>query len=388
MCNKIVKKLLLLAIALIIITPVGIAIARSVKQGYHVIGVAMYCGRFLEAPKLPAMSTLMNTFGDPLPCVRQRIQRGGLELVKIDLMDATCHRNRVCPSGTPKLTDWTELRKRASQVGTVARNNPQIEWWVSPWLEHDIKDASTVRKGCEVALQGCPTCKCMNTPFSGARPSEIPLELHGTKVRAFSVSGDGASMFDGDNIASDGNNFEHRVAGSDQSWAWFNEFNLRCTGEKTFTAPKRRTEKPTADLFKQAYYTMLPEPSIPKAPSYCKSVVRVDGRKGEILKPNAESYCNGQQKDQRGNKPLAILRKAGKRGQKMRILNTNGREVGCYSYYGTYEKAGLHRWYVGTCSNQTPVGLYNKLGGEWGFADLGSGKCLLVNAIRRMGVYR
>lgn len=361
--------------------------AQSIP-GYDVLGLARYCNRYLAAPKLPGLSTLLVTFGDPLPCVEKRIQQGGLSLVQIDLRDATCFRNRVCPAGTPSLTDWRVMLRRAQEVNRFAVKYPQIEWWISPWLEHDIKDAKTITKGCEVAKQGCPSCRCINSPFTGARPSDIPLELHGTKVRAFAVSGDGASMFDADNIISDGNGFEHRISGQAQTFAWWNELNLRCTGEKKFTPPLKRTERPTQAQFRQAYLTMMPEAPIPPTPSVCKSVVRVDGRRGEILKPNAESYCNGVKGDNRGNKPLLIIRKAGRRGQKLNVYDARGRTVACFSYWGTFETPGTHRWYMGNCSGQTPAALYDALGGEWGFTDLGGGKCLLTNAVRRMGVYR
>lgn len=358
------------------------------KQGHDALGLAMYCKEYLAAPKLPALSTLLGTFGDPLPCVEQRIAQGGLELVQVDLRDATCFRNKVCPAGTPALTDWRELLQRARSVNKLAVKYPKLEWWISPWLEHDIKDAALVKKACEVATKGCPTCKCINSPFTGARPAGIPVELHGTKVRSFAVSGDGASMFDGDNISSDGNGFEHRVSGERQTYAWFPELNLRCTGEKKFTPPLKRTEKPSAELLRQAALVMAKEQPVPPAPKQCTKVIRVDAKRGELIKPNAESYCNGQPRDPRGNKPLLILTKSGKRGDRMKVLNSKGKEVGCFAYWGTFETAGTHRWYMGSCSGQTPVGLYDALGGEWGFTELGGGTCLLTNAIRRMGVYR
>jgi len=86
---------------------VNIAIAQNRPvQGYDVLGVAMYCQEFLQAPKMEAMSVLMNTFGDPLPCIRKRIKQGGLKLVQIDLIDATCWRNNKCPAGVPKPDDF------------------------------------------------------------------------------------------------------------------------------------------------------------------------------------------------------------------------------------------------------------------------------------------
>lgn len=372
----------------LILFPTGL-FAQTI-QGYDVLGLAKYCQRYLEAPKLPAVSTLMNTFGDPLPCIEKRIQQGGLKLAQIDLIDATCWRNNKCPAGVPKPTDTRVIKQRSQKVSVLAMRYPQVEWWVSPALEHDVRDANQVKKMMRAAQEGCPTCKIINSPFSGAKVP--PLELHGTKVRAFAVSGDGASLFDADTLKSDGKlggqPFEHQFSGTNQTYAWFNEMNLRCTGEKNFTPPLKRTNRPTPDLFRQAYLVMQPEQDKPsQRPPQCKTVV--DIRAPEIHKPNAEAYCNGQQIDQRGNKPLLIIKKAGKRGDRLELLRKDGKRVGSYGYYGSFpEIRGAHRWYIGSGSGQTPSRLYDLLGGEWGFVPIGGGKCLNVNVIRRLGTFR
>lgn len=361
-------------------------------QGYDVLGLAKYCDRFLAtAPTLPAVSVLLNTFGDPMPCVEAYIRKnpGKITDVQVDLVDATCWRNRVCTAGTPPLNDMNVMLQRAWIVNHYRNRNPQVRWSISPYLEHDIKSRVELQKAFDTVKHGCPKCAHVNSPMSGVSLPGVPEERHGTKVRAASVSGDGASMFDGDNLASDGNGFEHRTAGSYTTFAWFPEMNLRCTGEKKFTPVAKRTEKPTAELFRQAYLVMQPEKPVPAAPGgRCRQVVRVDGKRGEILKTNAESYCNGVPNDGRGNKPMLIISKAGRRGEKMKIYSSSGKEVGCFAYYGKYSDPKLHRWYMGGCSGQTPTQLYDSLGGEWGFADTGNGKCLLINAVRRMGTYR
>jgi len=361
------------------------------RWGYDVIGLAKYCEEYLAAPKLPKVSTLLRSFGDPLPCIDKALARGGLTDVQYNLRDATCFRNNVCSSGTPSLTDWGDMTKLAQQVNKRAVANPSVRHWISPYLEHDFKDASVIKKACQVSLAACPTCKCVNEPFSGAKNTGYPLELHGTKTSAWSVSGDGASMFDGDNIKDDGNNFQHRLSGSEQTYGWWNALNLRCQGEKTFLSIDKRTTRPNSDQFNQAYKTLVSqEDPVPAAPAVCRRVRTVDGGKGEILKPNAEKYCNGQQgeHDARGDKPLLIIRKAGRRGDKIKILSSSGKEVGCFKYYGTFTTPGTHRWYVGDCSGQKPFALYKALGNEWGFAHLGGGQCLRFNALRRMGIYR
>jgi hypothetical protein len=368
---------------LLILIP-QIAFAQSVK-GYDVLGLAKYCDRYLQAPRLPAVSTLLRTFGDPIPCLQKDLNRGGKTDVQINLRDATCHRNKVCPPNTPSITDWNDIKKLALQVNKLAVQYKNVQFWISPYLEHDFKDPKIIQKACQVSLSACPSCSCVNEPFSGTKNTGYPLELHNTKVSAWSVSGDGASMFDGDNIKNDGNNFQHREAGSKFTFGWWNALNLRCQGEKNFTPIEKRTTRPTLDHFQQAYKILTTtEDPIPAAPSVCKTVRKVQGK--EIYKPNAEKYCNGapNENDSRGDKPLLII---AKKGNKMPIYRSDGKEVGCFKYYGSYE-GNLHRWYVGNSSGEKPFELYKELGNEWGFAHMGGGQCLLFNSLRRMGIYR
>lgn len=359
-------------------------------KGYDALALARYCDVYLSAPRLEAVSTLLSTFGDPLPCIKKALDRGGLRLVQVDLIDATCWRNKVCEAGAPKPDDLRVIEARARRVQVLANAFKDVQFQVSPALEHDIKDINKVRAMLAAAKKGCPLCTTVNSPFSGARPPNTNLELHGTKVRAWSVSGDGASMFDADNKDSDNNGFNHTRSGSFSTYAWFNSLNLRCTGEKTFVPPAKRTNQPTRDEFTQAARLFVREESKPLPPPLCRSTRDVDGKRGEITKPNAEDYCNGNanEKDARGNRPLLIIRKSGARGERAKIYNSNSKEVGCFKYWGTYTTAGTHRWYVGDCSGESPVQLMNELGSEWGFVQFKDKSCIRFNSIRREGVYR
>lgn len=369
-----------------VIVPLTPAKLPAMRAGYDVLAVAKYCNTYLNAPKLPVVSTLLSTFGDPLPCIEKRIKQGGLEIVQVDLIDATCWRNSNCPPGSPRPDDLGAIRQRARLVNRLAIAYPDVEFWLSPALEHDVKDASRVRAMLDAAQNGCPTCRVINSPFTGARPDPYRLELHGTTVKAFSVSADGKSSFDADTLNGDGNGFNFTTSGSYTTFAWWPELNLRCTGEEHFTPPMSRTERPTADQFTQAYLVTQPQEAIPAAPAVCKTVVRV--KAPEIYKPNAESYCNGQRKDSRGNKPLLIINRRGSNGEKLTVIDRNGSAAGCFQYYGPFGTANLQRWYMGSCSNQTPARLYRDLKGEWGFVKLDKNKCLLINSVRRLGSYR
>lgn len=359
---------------------------RIDPPGYDVLGLAKYCDTFLRAPALPAFSTLLTTFGNPLSCMERRILQGATTNIQIDIRDSTCFRNHVCPPGTPPLTDWNFLLSKVQAVNRYAIKYPLIDWWVSPFLEHDFTDPAVIRKACQIVKQGCPTCQCINSPASGATPNEIPVERHGTTVRSFMVSGDGASSFDGDNIKNDGNNFQHRTSGSNTTFAWWNELNGRCTGEKSFVSVDKRTAWPELWQFRMAHKIMsTTEDMIPVIPSQCKTVRQVQAP--EIVKPTAEKYCNGAADDGRGNKPLLIIKKSGAPGYALPVFRPDGRKVGCFKYFGTYG-TGLYRWYMGSCSGQNPWQLYQDLMQEWGYVLLGNGNCLRFNSIRRQGVYR
>lgn len=379
------KKSLLIGLLLLSkLTP----IQAQMLPGYDTLALAKYCSVFLEAPKLPAVSTLMNTFGNPLPCIERRIKQGGLKLVQVDLIDATCWRNNKCPPGTPRPDDLKVIRSRAAQVNKLAVSYPNVDFWLSPALEHDVKDPGRVKAMLNAALKGCPSCRVINSPFMGAKPPGYPVEVHGTTVTGFSVSADGKSCFDGDTLNGDGNNFNFCSSGKHTTFTWWPQLNLRCTGEEHFTPPMSRTERPTADQFTQAYLVMQPQESIPEPPNECKIVTRI--REPEIYKPNAESYCNGQHEDPRGNKPLLIINRRGSQGEKLSVINKDGKAAGCFQYYGPFSTQNLFRWYMGGCSGSgnTPAGLYKDLKGEWGYVKLDKDKCLLINSIRRLGSYR
>lgn len=355
--------------------------------GYDVLGVAKYCPVFLQAPKLPGMSTLLNTFGNPLSCIDQRATLGNLKVVQIDLIDATCWRNGNCAPGVPKSDDLKTIEKRARLSCPLVKKWPDIHFELSPALEYDVKSNATVLKMLQAIKKGCPEAEPIESPYSGATPSGYRVERHNTKVSATIVSSDGSSMFDGDNIKNDGNNFQHRIAGKDETYGWFNELNLRCTGEKKFTPPLQRINRPELWQFKVAHkiLTTIEDPDVPP-PAVCKTVRTFT--EGEINKPTAESYCNGVPNDSRGNKPLYIIKKSGTRNQQLPIYSSNGTKVSCAKYYDHYTVPGLFRWYVGSCDGKNAWELYEALGQEWGYLGLGNGVCIRINALRRQNIYR
>lgn len=374
------------------ITPTPIV---NAYWGYDDLGLASHCEVYLSAPRLPALSTVLEVFRNPIPCIERAIKEKGVRSVQLDLIDATCWRNRVCLPGAARPDDLREIEKRARIFGELCNRYPEVECIVSPALEHDVRDPRTVTEMLKASSRGCPRCIPINSPVSGATPPGYDVEWHGTKKTGVYISGDGASLFDGDNLAKDDNRdshgrpnpFQHRTSGTKKVYAWWNELNERCTGEKDYVPPSKRTAEPEVWQYQMAHKILTTEEdAYPRAPRQCKRVRRI--KAPEINKPTAERYCNGQPNanDARGNKNLLIIRKS-RSGDKA-IIRSDGRKMGCFKYYGTFDSPGLHRWYQGNCSGKNPWELYNDVGNEWAFADFGGGDCIMFNTLRREGVYR
>ncbi len=359
--------------------------------GYDDLGLASHCSIYLRAPPLPGLSTVLEVFGDPIPCIERAIKERGVNNVQVDLIDATCWRNHVCLPGASRPDDLSEIKRRAKTIQVLVDRYPTVKFTVSPALEHDVLNTQTVVNMLEAAGSGCTGCSVINSPVSGATPKGYDVEWHGTTKTGVSISGDGSSLFDGDNLSkrSDGNDFQHRLAGKKNTWAWWNELNDRCTGERDYIYPDDRTVRPELWQYQMAHKIFTTEEdAYPIAPRVCRRVRRFHSP--EINKPTAERYCNGQPNsgDIRGNKNLLIIKKAGQKGNTMAILASSNKQVGCVKLYGSYSTPGTYRWYEGDCSGLNPWELYNALGNEWGFVNMGNGDCLMFNSLRREGVYR
>lgn len=375
--------------------------------GYDVLGLAKYCDVFLEAPPLPAVSVLLEdygnvavSFGNPIPCLERYIVKNNTKEhpnfvtdIQFDLRDGTCVRRGACPNGTTDLKDIRTLIRLLETTRQLRENNKNINFWISPILEHDIKSLPELQALFNALKQSCPNCYFINSPTS-AGLSSVPgtyFENHGTKSSAFSISGDGASIFDADNILNDGNTFQHRLAGSEFTFAWIPEWNLRNTGMKKFLAIKDRTQRPTVDLFQWNHKILTTsEDPYPVTPRVCKQVRDLDCSKEEINKVAAERYGGGDgtTEDGRGNKSLLIINKIG--GQDMTLHSGgDGKVVGCLKYYGGFSSSKtLGRWYRGNCSSGNNWEFYKSLGQEWAFAKDSSGNCIRFNSLRRQCAYR
>lgn len=388
MPKKFLDSLIVIAFTMLFVLCMS-AITRAEEPiyGYDTLGMAKYCDKVLKAPSLPSLSSLMNTFGNSLNCIEKLAKQNKekFQYLQMDLIDATCWRNNNCAPGVPKPTDYKIIEARAREVKVTCdiirqHYNPDFECWVSFALEHDVKNCRDVQKAIDASLKGCPTCKAIQSPFSGCVVPNVPVERHGNKVKSFSVSNDGESIFDS-------KSGEYRKNGLKFVYAWFGEMNGRPTGLDHWIPPKQRTCWPTSDLMRQAYLVLQP-PELPRseAPTACKNTVNV--KEPEILKTNAEAYNPCPHPDPRGNKPLWITKLKGKKGDKLDVLSQEGKKIACFKYYGTFSAPGMHRWYMGDCSGQTPVQLFDAANGEWAFIRKPDGNCVRFNTIRRGGVTR
>ncbi len=374
-------------------------------KGYHTIGLAKYCNEWQNAPDLPAVSALMNTvFGDPLPCIEDKIKKDdSLSDVMLTIRDATCFRGyNGCPSGTPNLTDLNIIKSNAQRINNYTNVYPNVNWWVSPYLEHDRHNSNgnisqeVLNQTFEVIKAECPKCKVFNQPLSGYSVAGVPDERHGTKSdnTGMLVSGDGASIFQADNIGTDGNNFQHRTAGTEITLGWIQSFNRRCDGYKTFIAIDKRTLLPKATEFKAVHKILTTEvDEIPSTvPVQCREVREI--KAPMINKTFAENYCNDQPNasDPRGGRNLIMVPERLGRGNQIQVIGAkNGKLLTTMVSWGDWEgNKSLERYYVGkTPTSPDPFELYEaNENNEWAYALFPNGVCYRYNVLRREGTYR
>ena len=211
--------------------------------GYDVLAVARYCNTFLKAPPLPAMSTLMVTFGNPIDCINRRIAQGGLRVLQIDLLDATCHRRRLCERKIKPLPNIRQIRHLSAQIRRIAIANPNLEVYISPYLEHDILNRGVLKRAFNAAQAKCPECQLVQSRWRGKRLAGVLEEKHGNRGKGEFVSLDGQNMFfDG---------VVDKTRAKIAFFLWWHELNLNKYSEE-WTYPSRRKHRPTVGQFRQA----------------------------------------------------------------------------------------------------------------------------------------
>ena len=363
------------------------------KVGLDLLGLAKHDVQIIkrELPSGISIGFLDGTFGDPYKNLKVLLDSGKVTSVRIHLWDHICYRNRVCPKGTPLATDIRRVTNRTKRFAKFMLDYPNVTQYISPALEHDVKDRDVVTKWFSEIVKEAPLAIPVCSAFTGYCPKlvngkKILSEKHGCKAKGDIISPDGESHFDC-------NNFTYKSQGKEIVYSWINQNNGRVTGEKTFTAPKERVNWPTVYDIKQQL-ALLRTPSFKFKVRGCE-----DLKSPKLFKTNAEYFGKGKD-DGRGNKPMFIH---DKKVSKFELFSTKypasledqeegihikNKKVGEMRYYGTYQGGG-YRYYIGGVygSNQNPIQLRDDLDSEQGLL-VGAGKCYYINAIRRLGYYR
>lgn len=344
--------------------------------GYDILGLAMQPLQTIKDNYARGMciGVLEGTFGQAIPPTENLINSGLAGCWRIHLGNGACLRAGNCGPGEIKPTDFGSIRTRARLAGELNRRHPNLPCFISPYLEHDVKDKSVVDQWLRIIKEEAPGCKPVISALTGYIPPGVLIERHGNEAKGDIISNDGASVFDS-------NVDKYKGGGKRVVFFWTHRFNLRYSGEKTFTQPRKRTAVLQASELVQINRLRSATAPLPAWPVQC--VDRREIKAPEIGKVRSEDFNNG---DPRGHKPMFISKV---KAPSFEVLAPgNGIKVGSAKYYGPYSGGpGLHRYYVGSGSGDNPVQLMDKQRNEWGFWKSGR-TCYAYNAIRRLGSYR
>ncbi len=374
--------LIKLSILLIVMLPMFTSVADTRYTGLDILGLAKQNTSTILSviPENTAIGVLWGTFGDVEKPLRKLLKSGKVNAVRMHMVNGPCIRNNRCEKKQEiNIKNLDLMRERVKAYAKIMNDFPTVKCFVSPVLEHDVTDPKLVRSWFKVIDEEMPTCTKVCNAHSGWCPikTSVLKEKHGNNPGNWDiVSNDGASIFQS-------NSAEYRKNGKVMNLAWYHEMNLLADGIDAFIPPTKRTCQSTADLYKQALL-LLEKPK--REPSYNipQCLTYSDFKNKELLKTNAENYCNS---DKRGNRPLLILNK--KYNSDIKIITEKSEEIGCFKYYGTYGSDGSqYRYYVGTCSGETPAKLYEEAISENVVFKTEDGVCYRGNTIRRLGFFK
>lgn len=345
--------------------------------GYDVLSLAKQKLDVIKQEITPnsAIGVLEGTFGEAIPPLEEILNTGKIVAFRAHLGNGPCNRAKNCQSGEPSPYNLKVIQRRAKNYEALALRHPGIQCYLSPFLEHDVKDKELVKTWVSILEDSAPSCRVVISAFTGFKPKGVLIEEHGNTRKGDIVSNDGVSLFDS-------NSPDYRTHGKVIVFGWIHRFNGRLSSEKgVFVPPKQRKWQATRDNIRQV--TRLLRAEEVKPGTTCEEI-----KKPNLWKSNAEDY--GVNPDGRGDRPLFITRT---RVDGFKVNDLVGRQIGCARYYGLYETPQTapatwgYRYYVGSCSSDSGVTLMDKAKGEWVILR-GGGKCFLSSTIRRKGYYR
>ncbi len=351
-----------------------LAVTPKPLYGYDILGLAMQDVKMIASTidSDRGIGVLDGTFGKAVDNLRFLLHTGKVTFFRAHLSNGPCQRNGNCEKGEPKPTDFNVLAQRARAFEALHQEFSYAKCFISPRVEHDVKDRDTVNKWYSIIKTEAPSCIPVCSAFTGFCPPGPLIEKHGNKVKSQIVSNDGQSYYDS-------NSPEYNKSGTVIVFNWINRDNLRTSGEKTFTPPSKRTNLLTrTDMIQRSRMLKL-QPPIP-ALACAKPI---DIKAPNIWKTNAEDYGGNPPKG-RDNKPVFIT---GAKISRYDIFAPSGKLIGFANYGGPFDK-NQSRYYTGNSSGDSGVSLMDEAdGSEWGFMK-GGGQCFKVNFIRRLGTSR
>lgn len=349
----------------------------SICRGQDILSLAMQDIEMLKQALWDGqcIGAFQGTFGDITTNLDKLLLTKKVPAFRIHL-GGFCGHGSKCTPGECNLDDLNCLGSRAKAFETMAKKR-NVNCYLSPYAEYTSTNQAQVNGWFNIIRANAPTCILVASAMGGFTPPNILIERHGGNPGPSQItSTDGTSSFDI-------NSPNYNTFASVISFHWTNRYNLRLTSEKETPPPplqRSLNNRISKSDFTQLQLLHTPLGAKPAAPAQCKYIHNLAAP--EIYKPHAEDY--GAAGDNRSNRPMFILKTKTKN---MQILSPSGIEVGCTKYYGSYTNTSLSRHYVGSCSGDDALSLYNKIQGEWGFLKDGS-TCTPVAILRRMGVYR
>lgn len=322
------------------------------------------------------IGVLAGTFGTVKGPLDEMLSTGKVSCFRIHL-GGFCNHGSRCTKGECATNNLNCLRSRARTAEWLAQKYPSSKCFISPYAEYSEKNKDRVMSWFRTIHDAAPSCDLVASSFGGYIPPGVIIEEHGNKPKQAPItSNDGKNYFDSNSV-------KYNSIATLLSFAWTNRYNLRLTSEKgTVPPPQKRPKANRINKNDFIQMQLMQEPLVPMPPPplVCKTIKRLTDL--ELWKNHSEDY--GAANDSRGNKPLLIYKK---RRSILDVYSPAGKKISCLKYYNPYSVKGYYRHYMGSCSGDDALTLYNKAGGEWAFIKDGD-SCIAVTTIRRLGYYR
>lgn len=360
----------------VILPPELIEVATIPQRchGQDILGLARQNVQMIKNNWYPGecLGVLQSTFGNVIPNVKTIVEFVYVPAVRWHL--SFCNHNNQCQPNECKPTDLKCIASKAKAINAFHADHPYTECYISPRLEYNERNCSLVNKWFNTVENAAPLCNLVASPLPGACvPKNVLIEKHGNNPgEADIVSNDGANIFDSDSV-------KYAKLGRVMNMKWTYRDNLRLSSEKGAALPPMKrplSNRLGVQDLQQMQLLKFPLDPMP-VPDFCAKFRSLKG--GEVFKNHAEDYSiHG---DSRSNKPLLIY---SRKVANIPIFNSTGSKISCMKYYGPYEK--LHRHYVGSCSGDHAMDLFEKAG-HWIYIKEGN-TCIGLPSIRRWGTFR